>query len=73
LDNSQNVRIKVSKYIWKYINKNVNGETIGGRYYLHGGKLSKPRYEYENKLSCEVEGDTFSVGGCVVKLARQNL
>lgn len=73
LDNSTDCRIKVSKYIWKYINKNVNSAPIGGRYYLHGGKLQKPRFEYDNKLCDEIDGDMFSIGGCVVKLDRQNL
>lgn len=73
LDNSPCVRLKVAKYIWKYINKNVTSNTIGGRYYLHGGKLNRPRFEYDNLLCDEVSGETFSVGGCVVKLSREIL
>ena len=34
-------REAVSKYIFKYMGKQ-NGEKIGGRFFLHGGDLSKP-------------------------------
>lgn len=35
---------KTSKYIFKYMTKQA--EKIGGRYYLHGGKIDTPRYFY---------------------------
>ena len=38
-------RDKVSKYIYKYMGKQ-GGQMIGGRYYLHGGHLALPVYEY---------------------------
>jgi hypothetical protein len=38
-------RDKVAKYIFKYMGKNL-GQKIGGRYYLHGGDLALPVYEY---------------------------
>ena len=38
-------RDKVAKYIFKYMSKETFGK-IGGRYFLHGGKLKKPRYLY---------------------------
>ena len=38
-------RDKVAKYIYKYMGKQ-NGQIIGGRYYLHGGDLARPVYEY---------------------------
>lgn len=38
---------KVSKYIWKYMTKQ-NGQKIGGRFFLHGGPMEVPRYEYRN-------------------------
>ena len=36
-------RDAVAKYIFKYMGKQ-SGQKIGGRYYLHGGKLRKPVY-----------------------------
>lgn len=39
--------VKVAKYIFKYMVKS-GGEKVGGRYYLHGGKLARPYYEYYN-------------------------
>lgn len=41
-------RESVSKYVFKYMGKDA-GATIGGRYFLHGGKLEKPRYAYGDK------------------------
>lgn len=38
-------RIKVSKYIFKYMGKNF-GARIGGRYVLAGGELQKPFFAY---------------------------
>lgn len=39
----------VSRYMFKYMGKNL-GATIGGRYFLHGGRLQKPRYTYIDNL-----------------------
>lgn len=52
-------RLKVSGYIGKYITKSIEG-TIGGRYYIHGGDLKKPIYEYLDLSFQEFEGDMFS-------------
>jgi hypothetical protein len=76
IDNSPQVRLKVSKYMWKYVTKQLNGvgDVVGGRFYLHGGKLNKPRFEYKNTLGDEVEGDTITVeGGVSIKVWREIL
>lgn len=39
-----NARIATAMYCWKYITK-TDGEKVGGRYYLSGGKLGRPKYE----------------------------
>ena len=50
-------RLNTAKYILKYITKAVEASgKIGGRYYLHGGKLAEPSYEYFNADFDEVEG-----------------
>lgn len=33
-------------YVFKYMTKQGANNKIGGRYFLHGGDLEKPRYEY---------------------------
>lgn len=38
---------RVSKYIWKYMTKQ-KGQKIGGRFFLHGGSMTVPRYEYRD-------------------------
>ena len=38
-------RDRVAKYVYKYMGKQV-GQMIGGRYFLHGGKLARPVFEY---------------------------
>ena len=40
-------RDRVSKYIYKYMTKQ-EGQKIGGRYYLHGGRLALPSFAYSN-------------------------
>lgn len=37
-------RIAICRYILKYINK--NDQRVGGRFYLSGGALGEPRYDY---------------------------
>jgi hypothetical protein len=39
---------KVSKYVFKYMSKQAGG-CIGGRYYLHGGKLAEPVVQYSDE------------------------
>jgi len=41
-------RTRVSRYILKYVTK--DSEKVGGRYYLHGGRLETPRYAYSNDI-----------------------
>ena len=46
----EDATVKVARYMLKYITKSFDsGEKIGGRYYLHGGKLALPRFEYANE------------------------
>jgi hypothetical protein len=40
-------RDRVSKYIYKYMTKQ-EGQKIGGRYYLHGGRLNVPTYAFSD-------------------------
>lgn len=50
-------RRAVSRYCFKYMTKSLSEGLIGGRYYLHGGKLERPIYQY-NKTDFE----TWNVG-----------
>lgn len=45
--NYQHAREAVGKYIYKYVTK-TKGQKVGGRYYLHGGKLHEPHFELVN-------------------------
>lgn len=55
-------RTRVSRYILKYVTK--DSEKVGGRYYLHGGRLALPTYAYSNDLItdelCAAEPYTFA-------------
>lgn len=51
---------KVSKYVYKYMSKQSGG-CIGGRYYLHGGKLREPIIEYSDEDFSMFEKDSFFV------------
>lgn len=62
---------KVSKYIWKYMTKQ-GGQKIGGRFYLHGGDLQKPRLEYSNEYFSEAEGVLVSYGSTSCKIDTLN-
>lgn len=55
-----NAREATAKYCYKYIMKS-GGEKIGGRYYLSGGELGRPRYEL---LTVDIE----NVGGKEIDL-----
>ena len=46
---------KVAKYIFKYMAK--NDTMIGGRYFLHGGKLAEPVYCYGESVDEFVNGE----------------
>lgn len=45
--NGDDCTVKIARYIFKYMVKS-GGKKIGGRYYLHGGKLEKPFCRYFN-------------------------
>ena len=47
-DDSEDSRVAVSKYIFKYMGKQA-GQKIGGRYCLIGGDLARPTYAYGDK------------------------
>jgi len=51
--------VRTAKYCYKYMVKAVEegGGKIGGRYFLHGGKLDEPRYIYYNS---DIFGERFS-------------
>ena len=53
-------RIKVSKYIWKYMGKQ-GGQKIGGRYYLHGGDLREPLFRFFAVDFNTAPGDGFEI------------
>lgn len=48
----ENAQDKVAKYIFKYMGKQLGrGAKVGGRYYLHGGRLELPCYEYSDNAA----------------------
>lgn len=47
----ENARINTAKYCYKYITK-TGGEKVGGRYYLSGGSLGSPVYDF---VVCDYE------------------
>lgn len=63
----EDARTKVSKYIWKYMTKQL-GQKIGGRYYLHGGELRTPRLVFSNELFEESDGAVVFYGGANCKI-----
>jgi hypothetical protein len=58
----ENGREACAKYCYKYIIKS-GGQKVGGRYYLSGGNLGRPRYEYLNIDIENVDGKEIDVGG----------
>lgn len=60
----ENARIATAKYCYKYITKS-GGEKVGGRYYLSGGAVGHPRYEYGNFDYRSLDAETLTVGGCM--------
>ena len=55
-------RIAACRYILKYVGK--SGAKVGARFYLSGGALGRPRYEYFNAKLDELEGGkTFTPEG----------
>ena len=64
----ENATQKVSKYIWKYITKQ-KGQKIGGRFFLHGGPMEVPRYEYKSVSFEEADGYMITpYEGCACKV-----
>ena len=57
----KNARTATAKYCYKYIVKS-KGEKVGGRYYLSGGKLGRPKYEYVNRDFDDLSGNVYSIG-----------
>ena len=56
-------RLAVSKYIFKYMGKNL-GAKVGGRYVLTGGKLAHPFYAYGDgveQFTTAAESDSYSI------------
>lgn len=67
----ENAQQKVSKYIWKYMTKQ-GGQKIGGRFYLHGGELRKPKLVYSNEFFGEAEGVLVTYGTTSCKIQNLN-
>lgn len=58
----------VCKYITKYIGKDMQEGTIGGRYYFHGGDLVKPWYVYYDADESKTEGKVVEIEEAGLKL-----
>ena len=56
-----NARQATAKYCYKYITKS-HGEKVGGRYYLSGAKLGRPRYTYLNADFGAIDAPTIQIG-----------
>ena len=68
----ENARVATTKYVYKYMTK-LEGKKIGGRYYLSGGELGRPKYKYLNVDYESIPCDEISVGGIIsVKKLRLN-
>ena len=67
----ENAQEKVSKYIWKYMTKQ-GGQKIGGRFYLHGGDLQKPKLVFSNEFFGEAEGVLVTYGATACKIQNLN-
>ena len=67
--------IRVARYMLKYITKAYDsGNKVGGRYYLHGGKLALPRYEYANEpFPMDDKEHTFTPVGGVCCCIRKHI
>ena len=75
--------VRTAKYCYKYMVKAVEegGRKIGGRYFLHGGRLDEPRYIYYNSAIFETRyapyvGDgirTLDYGGRFVRLSLEGM
>lgn len=68
----ENGREACAKYCYKYIIKS-NGQKVGGRYYLSGGALGRPRYEYVNADIDDYEGEAFTIGPTGIRMKKVKL
>lgn len=57
-------RLAVSKYIFKYMGKNL-GAKVGGRYVLTGGKLAHPLYAYGDGVEQFADGYSTCDSYCI--------
>ena len=57
-------RLAVSKYIFKYMGKNL-GAKVGGRYVLTGGKLAHPLYAYGDGVEQFADGGNMCDSYCI--------
>lgn len=63
---------KVTEYVLKYITKSV--DKVGGRYYLHGGKLNEPICAFYNMNIDDIDRKSFFVAdGIEVRVIRDEL
>lgn len=60
----ENARIATTKYVYKYITK-TDGKMVGGRYYLSGGNLGRPKYKLLNINYDTCPGNEVKVGGII--------
>ena len=60
----ENARVATTKYVYKYMTK-LEGKKIGGRYYLSGGDLGRPKYQYVNVDYDAMPGKEIKVGGII--------
>lgn len=66
-----NGREACAKYCYKYIIKS-GGQKVGGRYYLSGGKLGRPKYEYINFDYDGIDTKEINIQN-IMKMKRVNL
>ncbi|MGN1122288.1 MAG: hypothetical protein ACI4RV_07965 [Eubacteriales bacterium] len=67
-----NARIAAAKYCYKYITK-THGDKVGGRYYLSGGDLGRPRYTYVDVDYDMVDGVEYVIGEGVTRVKKRKL
>lgn len=68
----ENSRTATAKYCYKYITKS-GGKKVGGRYYLSGGDLGRPRYEYIYADFENIDAKTIVIEQASLKLKKVKL
>lgn len=65
-------RNAAAHYVAKYVTKQANGGTLGGRYYFHGGDLQKARCVYTHEDFGEFAGREINIeaAGLTLKYAK---